>query len=502
VVAGKTDVSGTLRHTETQLGSPNGYSMFGIADDSVSSDQFTYGTVAAQSQWTNRWQSVIRFGSVDQTLHVTNPTPTGQPFDPFGFGANYLGNQVTLRGANGYSVTGRAILDYSGSYPVTFPSRTTRRTIKGETTFQATPSMAVSAGARYEREEGFDDPDNPDAKAVATRNNGGAFGEVRASLLNRLYVNAGLGVEHNAAFGEAVTPRVSVAGYLRQPSPAGLGDTKVVLNAGTGIKAPNLFQEQNSVFELVNLPGAEPIGPERSHSFDVGVEQGFAGNRARLRVSYFHNNFENLIEYLSPSALVLAGVPAEVATATGFGAYLNSQSYRAQGIETSLESALRSDVRVLASYTYLNAEVTEAFSASASFNPSFPTIPIGAYSPLVGQRPFRRPPNSGTVAIFYTRGPADVALSAYFAGKRDDSTFLSDQFFGTSMLLPNRDLDPAYQKFDLSLGYRVRRRVQGYVSIENLFDQTYEAAFGFPSLPLTARAGVRLTLGGDPPRRP
>jgi len=29
-------------------------------------------------------------------------------------------------------------------------------------------------------------------------------------------------------------------------------------------------------------------------------------------------------------------------------------------------------------------------------HPAFPGVPIGAYSPLVGERPFRRPANSGT----------------------------------------------------------------------------------------------------------
>ena len=154
-------------------------------------------------------------------------------------------------------------------------------------------------------------------------------------------------------------------------------------------------------------------------------------------------------------------------------------------------------VRVGASYTYLDAEVTEAFGASAATNPSFPGVQIGAFSPLVGNRPFRRPANSGTLFVSYANGPAAVALTAYFAGTRDDSTFLSDEFFGNSMLLPNQDLDPAYQKVDLSVSYRVHRQAKIYTSIENLFNKEYEAAFGFPSLPFAIRAGVTVTFGGD-----
>ena len=97
----------------------------------------------------------------------------------------------------------------------------------------------------------------------------------------------------------------------------------------------------------------------------------------------------------------------------------------------------------------------------------------------------------------YSKGPADVALSAFFSGKRDGSTFLDDEFFGYSLLLPNKDLEAGYQKVDLSAGYRVHKHLRGFISIENLFDKAYDASFGFPALGLTARAGVTVSLGGD-----
>jgi iron complex outermembrane receptor protein/vitamin B12 transporter len=159
--------------------------------------------------------------------------------------------------------------------------------------------------------------------------------------------------------------------------------------------------------------------------------------------------------------------------------------------------ALGQFVRVNASYTYLDAVVTKAFSAVAATNPAFPGIGIGAFSPLVGQRPFRRPPQSGSVMVSVMRGPAQMTFSGYFAGRRDESTFLSDPFFGNSLLLPNRDLDPAYQKLDLSASFRVHPRLKIYTSIENILDKHYDASFGFPSLARAARVGARLTLGGD-----
>jgi iron complex outermembrane receptor protein/vitamin B12 transporter len=492
-----TDLSGTIRRIDSTYGSANAFSLYGIADDSSQENGATDAAAALQSQITNRWQTTVRFGSTAQTLEFVNPTPTGEPFDPFGFGPNYIGDEVTLRGANGYSATGRAILDFSGVYPSRSRTRATRQTVFGDTTYDLTSAVSVSGGGRYEREAGFSGPDD---ERTVLRRNGGAFVEGRVRLQERHYITAGLGYEHNAVFGSAVTPRVSIASYLRTPSASGGNDTKITFNAGTGIKAPDVFQQQFSLFELLQgtpaVSAVSPIGPERARSVDIGIEQGLAGGRARARVSYFRNSFRDLIEFLGQSVLPLAGVPADVASATPSGAYVNSQSYRAQGLEVSLEATLPAGVRARGSYTYLNADVTKAFSATASFNPLFPTIPIGAYAPLVGARPFRRPANSGSLMVMYTRGRGEVTLSGYFAGRRDDSTFLSDANFGSTLLLPNHDLDPAYQKIDLSAAYQVQSRLRAYVSVENLLDRKYEAAFGYPALPLTARVGFRLTLGG------
>jgi vitamin B12 transporter len=496
-VGNGTNVSGTVRYLDSRFGSPNGFDLFRIADDSLSDTNQLYVSVAADSQINPRWQTTIRFGSTDQESHYTNPSPTGEYFDPFGFGGNYLGQTVTLEDADGRTVTGQAILDYGGVYPQSSASRTTRRSLFGQATFQATRDLAISAGGRFEHEAGYSDPD---AKPSDTRNNGGAFVEGRATIVNRVYISAGIGVEHNEVFETASTPRLSVAAYLRNPSTEHVGETKLTLNIGKGIKAPSVYQGQNSLYALVTgTPagaGVDPLGPEKSRGFDIGLEQALAAGRLRARVGYFNNTFENLLEFLSRTQLVSAGVPPDVAAATAFGAYINSASFDAQGIEVSADAAVGARLRFGASYTYLDAEVTEAFGQSAAFNPAFPTIPIGAYSPLVGERPFRRPANSGTLFVGYTTGPIDVALSGYFAGRRDDSTFLSDGFFGNSLLLPNQGLDPAYQKIDVSASYRLHPRLRVYTTIDNIFNEDYAAAFGFPSLPATIRVGASVGLGG------
>ena len=98
--------------------------------------------------------------------------------------------------------------------------------------------------------------------------------------------------------------------------------------------------------------------------------------------------------------------------------------------------------------------------------------------------------------LTYSKGLGQVAVAGYFSGKQDDSTLLSDGFFGNSLLLPNQDMDKGYAKIDLSGSYRVHPRLKWYASIENLLNQDYQAVGGYPALPITIRTGVSVTLGG------
>lgn len=502
-----TDLSVTVRRIDTDSGSPNGVLFYGIPDDSSQTNDLLYVGATARSQVTNRLQTDIQFGSIDHTYSFVNPSPTGEPFDPFGFGANYLGDEVTVVGGNGFETTGRAILDFGGSYPSIFDAKTTRRFISGQVDYYVNSSLDVSGGVRVEREEG-----TSGATATTERNNVGSFVEARVSGGNLVFVTGGVGFENNGLFGYATTPRISVALYARPPLASdtrAFGDTKVTFNAGEGIKAPSVFSEQSQLFtlisdlpdggDLINQFGIEPIGPERSRNIDIGIEQTLAGGRARARVIYFDNEFTDLVEFVNNAVLPQLGVPPEIASAVPFGASVNASSYTARGVETSADIRV-GNLQVMGSYTVLDSEVTDSFSGGAlnpAFNPAFPDIEIGQFTPLVGARPFGRPRNVGRALVSYFRGPAQVSLAAFFVGKSDGSTFLSDAFFGTSMLLPNEDLNDRYQKVDLSGSYRVHPRVRWYVSVENLLDQQYVAVPGFPSLGATFRTGASVTLGGD-----
>jgi vitamin B12 transporter len=496
-------LTGTLRTIDSRAGSPNAILIYGIPDDSTETNRYTFGSVAATILHSDRWQSTMRFGVMSREQDFLTPAPIGEPFDPFGFGPNYLGNTVTLTGANGDSVTGQAILDFGGVYPSPFTSKAGHDSVSGQTTYRLSDLMEVSGGVRVDHESGADGavPSPPEA----TRTDAGGFAEVRAAT-GRLFATASLGVDHDKSFGTAATPRASVAFYARKPAPsAAIGSTKLTFNAGTGIKAPSVSQEESSLFavaatvpSLMNA-GIVPIGPERTRGLDGGVEQAFWREQVRARVTAFDSQFSDIIEFVSNTVLPELGISQTIASALPGGVYVNSSSYHARGAETSMDVQLSTDLRVSASYTRLSAVITKSFTGGVlapAINPAFPNTPIGAFAPLVGAPPFRRPANSGTLATFYTHGRLSIAVAAQFAGKSDDSTFATDGFFGNSMLLPNHDLDAGYARIDATGAYLVHPRVKLSLAIENALDQSYAPVFGFPVLPRTFRAGATVTLGG------
>jgi iron complex outermembrane receptor protein/vitamin B12 transporter len=63
------------------------------------------------------------------------------------------------------------------------------------------------------------------------------------------------------------------------------------------------------------------------------------------------------------------------------------------------------------------------------------------------------------------------------------------------LVLPNRNLDFGYSKLDLGGSYQFVSWLGAYAQLDNLTSNKKIAPVGYPSLPFTFRAGLRLTLG-------
>ena len=494
-----TDLRLTVRRVAATVGLPNAIDYFGIADDSFQSQHNTYISAALQNRTTEHWHNSVRYGAVRLDSEFVNPSPTGTP-DTLGFG-NFLGDTLTIRGANGFSATGQAILDFGGPYPQQFFSLTNRDFVAVQSDYTFNHNVTALFAFRYDNERA----------GTLERSNFSYTGELHGSLWNRLFATAGVGVENSGLFGTVASPRASLAYYLVRPRASGrLTGTRLKANYGQGIKEPDAFSQTNSLFALLSqIPGGDqlitqshvrPIGPERSRSFDVGVDQFAWNSRAKLGVNFFYSKFADQIEDVSGGGLILLGVPQPIVNNTPLGATVNSETTRALGAETELQLFLGRGLTASASYTYLDAVVQRSFSSDElfpSFNPAFPNIPIGAFSPLVGNRPFNRAPHSGAFALGYTQPKYTLTATGNIVSRRDGSTFLSDVNFGSTLLLPNRNLAPSYHRIDLGGTYHFTRRLDFFASVQNLTSQHYESIPGFPALPLTFRAGMKIRLGGE-----
>jgi vitamin B12 transporter len=492
------DLRVTVRRVAATTGVPNAIEFFAIPDDSFQAQHNTYVSATFQDRTTESWHNLVRYGAVRVNSLFVNPTPTGI-FEPIL--GNFVGPTVTIHGANGFSTTGQAILDFGGPYPQQFGTLTNRDFVDVQSDYTFTHQLTALFGFSYGNERA----------GSLQRSNYSYTGELHGSLWNRLYATVGGGVENNQVFGTVATPRVSLAYYLIRPSTQGrLTGTRLKANYGQGIKEPDGFAQTASLFALLSgLPGGQqlisqfhvrPIGPERSRSFDAGVDQFGWNGRARLSATFFYNKFTDQIEDVSGGGLLQLGVPQAIVDQAPLGATVNSEATRAMGAETELELELGRGWSARAAYTYLGAVVRKSFSSDELFpsiNPAFPNIPIGAFSPLVGNRPFNLAPHVGSFVLGYTQPKYTLTLSGNIVSRRDGSTFLSDPTFGPTMLLPNRNLAPSYHRIDFSGTYHVSRRIDLFTVVENVASQHYDTIVGFPALPMNFRSGVKVTFGGE-----
>jgi vitamin B12 transporter len=504
------DLRFTLRKINVASDQPNATLLYGIPEEANVKEQDSYYSGSWNNQSTEKWHNQIRYGGLRLHYNYTDFTGSGiyNPEEDV-----YLGAPVNIQGANGYSVSGQAIFQYGASYGSTYPNYyfapSKRDFVYAQTDYRINAHIVALGAFKYEDERGSTLTSGGTPTAIE-RGNYSYTVQLAGDLWNRLYYTVGSGLEDNGLFGFAATPRASLAYYLFRPSNAGwLSGTKLNFSFGKGIKEPSIYYQSISLFgildalpngsELIKQYHVSPIGPETSRTFDGGIDQQLWNGRARITLTYFHNEFTNGVEFVPQSALIALGLPAASDPAVEFGAAVNSQAFRAQGAEVTTEYKIGSHLFARGGYTYLDALVQQSFSSESlpTYNPNFPNIAIGAFSPLVGARPFNRAPHSGYFGLTYNQSKWYGAFTGTLVGRRDDSDFLTDSEFGNSLLLPNRNLDGAYQRLELGGGYQVTRSFTTYVDMQNLLSEHYSEEFGYPALPFTVRAGVKISFGGE-----
>ncbi len=209
--------------------------------------------------------------------------------------------------------------------------------------------------------------------------------------------------------------------------------TRVHGTFGTGFKAPTF----NDLF----FPGfGNPnLLPETSEGLDLGIEQTFLGGKMKLDLTWFDNEFEDLIQFTFPAGFV------NVASAT------------TEGFELTARWEPTDKLLFQASHTFTETEDL-----------------------ATGQPLARRPENRGTIYAAFEPAP---------------------RLRGTASLIVVRDRIDSdgsamddYERIDLSFDYRATPWLRPYLRLENVLDEEYSEIPGYTSPGLSAAIGLDIGL--------
>jgi vitamin B12 transporter len=325
-------------------------------------------------------------------------------------------------------------------------------------------TLTLTAGGQIEREterQSGETSSNfggvtttPDVPFDRSRTTLGYYAQAVLDLPSGLALNVNGRLDDNSGFGTFFTYRAGVS--YRLPS-----STRLRASLGRAFKAPT-FCEQfcNAPFVV----GDSTLRPERSNSWEIGVEQGFSGGDLSIWATYFDQHFRDMILYDGSASPT----------------YLNGAAAQAKGIEAGVTTILGSGVRGSASYTYLEAEATDdGGMPSATFTD--------------GERLIRRPAHSAQLALnarLFDRTVMGGTIT--YVGPRDDVDF--NQFPSQRVRLP------AYALVDLAAEVEILRPglarpgVSALVRIENLFNERYDQVVGFGGRRRGIFGGARLRL--------
>ncbi len=513
---GSTQLRAIVHYNTDATGVPNAWDFYHVADDVTEKDQDLYLSGALDNQTTAGFHNTFRYGLTRKREQVHQWTQQGSgTFDAYG---DSYGDPVTITGANGYSASGQALLDYAGNYPNTYQLVSNRDEYMYQGDFTWTPHLTGLIGFHYEEERGAE----PGGSYPAVqRNNYEYLASVHGDIKSRFFYTLSGGIEHYSLFGTQASPQGGFSYAILRTRGGVFSGTRILFNFARGVREPSLTDQFYSLYSFLQQNGGQatidqlhvaPLVTPENRTYEGGLEQNFLSQHIVFRTTFFHNEFGNEIESvgfnLVPQLLPNL-TPAQQNQLEQFlqanGAYelsVNSEAYRALGVETSVESGIGRSLFLRGGYTYLDAVVQRSFTnADAALLgplPSFDGIPVGPYSPLEGARPFRRPPHTGFFSVTWAGDRITGLFSAAFVSRSDDSTFLENAAYGpnpNALLLPNRNLDFGYAQLNLGGSFRLLDFLTLTAQANNLASNQHIAPIGYSSLPFNFLAGLRIDWG-------
>ena len=291
----------------------------------------------------------------------------------------------------------------------------------------------------YEQRTSFADQDQ-------TLDNLGVVLEFLTQPVEQLVLSASVRYDDNSEFEDVTTYRATGSyGF------GGIG-TRIKGSFGTGQKRPT-FTERFG-FSPDFFIGNPDLKPEKNRGFDIGVEQLFLGDRARLLVTYFNEKLEDEIQ--------LVGFPSTPVNLDGRS--------RREGVELELHARIAGDLTLSANYTYTDSRQPESAPAEGDV------------------REIRRPRHQGAITLnhVFHDGRGNVNLNASYTGSQTDTVFT----FPVQSVTLN-----AYTLVNLTGEYALTRWLTLFGRAENLFDESQVDLFGFQNPGRGFYVGFRFGTG-------
>ncbi len=260
--------------------------------------------------------------------------------------------------------------------------------------------------------------------------------------------NAEIGARftNHTAFGTALT-------YSINPSYLINKKLKLFANIASGFKAPTLYN-------LASEYGNKNLKPEKSNSYETGIQYANIGNNINVRVTYFNRTIKDVIIFKS-----LFDPP--------YGQYDNADRQKDNGFE--LEASFHPSVKwsITANYAFVNGKIE---TTSQGKDTSFYNL-------------YRRPKNAINTTIGYqTTKKLYTSIGFRWVDKRQD-VYFNPNTFKTEI----KDLK-AYYNADVYLAYEASPAVKIFVDLRNVTNQLYFDLYGYNSRRFNFMAGINVTL--------
>ena len=332
-----------------------------------------------------------------------------------------------------------------------FKDQGRRTVVDVQGTLNAIPGNTLVFGAEYERESMSSSNFSIDQFGSLISGGTHEDDEVYAGYLQdtvaigeRLSVTGGVRFDAHQSFGLQTTWRAGASYDLAETG------SRLKASYATGFVAPSLFQRYGlstftSAFFSSTFVGNPALKPERSRSWEAGIEQDLLDGMVTFGAAYFETEIDNLI----------------TSNAT-FTTNINLGRADIHGVESFLALRPVDWAELRLDHTYLRAEDAD-----------------------IGEDLLRRPKHKASAALtLLPMDGASVTLDALYVGRRADG----------DALLFARITKGSYTVVNLAGDYRLGEHVRVFARVENLFDRDYEDPDGFAHPGLGAFVGVRLSL--------